>query len=105
MSENSFQKSCWFWGDGLSDSDYTAKLREPAVALQIKGVGVGAGKMAQQLRALAALAEDLGLVHRIYTVWSTTACNSSSRNLTPSSGFHWHYMHRAHTYVQANSHM
>lgn len=39
MFGNSFQESCWFWGDGLSDSDYTAKLPEPALTLQIKGWG------------------------------------------------------------------
>lgn len=45
-----------------------------------------AGELAQGLRTLAAFAEDQNSVPNTHTVWFTTACASSSRNLTPSSG-------------------
>ena len=41
----------------------------------------GTGEMAQQLRALAALAEDLGSVPSTHIGQLTTVCDSSSRNL------------------------
>lgn len=42
-------------------------------------VGWVAGEMAQWLKALSALPEDIGPIPRLHIWWLTTTCNSSSR--------------------------
>jgi hypothetical protein len=46
--------------------------------------------MVQRLRVLADLPGDLSLVPSIHVCPLTTACNSRSRNLTPSKSTHLH---------------
>lgn len=45
-------------------------------------VVVALGRMAQWLRAHAALAEDPSLAHSAHTGWLTASCNSSARGPT-----------------------
>jgi hypothetical protein len=56
--------------------------------------------MAQQLRALAALAEYLILVPSTHT--AAHNCNSSSRDMTSSSGFSWGTAHTGCTDIHAD---
>lgn len=53
-----------------------------------------AGKVAQQLTALAAFAEGQSSIPSTYVGNLTTSCNPSSGNLTPSSGLHKWHSHR-----------
>jgi hypothetical protein len=55
--------------------------------------------MAQWLRALAALTEDLDLVPSIHICWATTASNSNSRGSPFSSKA---FTHMLNTYSQAH---
>lgn len=48
-------------------------------------LGLWAGETAQQLSALAVLAEERGSVSSIYIRWLTVYCNSSSRGSHASS--------------------
>lgn len=63
----------------------------------------GAVKMAQPLRASAALAEDSGVVpaHRC---WLTTVNNPSYGDLAPSSGFCGHSLHMVELYTHTGKH-
>lgn len=56
----------------------------------------GAGEMAQQFRALDALAEDLSSDPNTYVRWLTNTDNSS---LKGSSPLFWPFWVPAHTYV------
>ena len=49
--------------------------------------GLGTGERAQQLRVNSAFVEDLVYIPSIHKVWSTLNRSSSSRRLTPPSGF------------------
>jgi hypothetical protein len=60
----------------------------------------GSRELAQQLRALAALAEVLSSSPSIHTVLRTT-CNSGSRNLMSSCGLCGHCMYMVHRHIEA----
>lgn len=73
--------------------------------IKIKCICVRTGKVAQQLRALGTLAEDPSLAPRGYIVEGgglIIVCDSSSGEMTPSSGFHKH-LHPC-TYTQTHKH-
>lgn len=48
-----------------------------------KGLPLGAGEVAQQLRSRAALPEVPSVASRIHVVWLTTTCYSGSKDLMP----------------------
>ena len=60
----------------------------------IKTHALKAGEMAQQLKALGALAEDQGLKSRHPTWQLITIYNSSSKGCNPFSGLGIYVMHR-----------
>jgi hypothetical protein len=81
---------------GMQEHSYT-KIKINKIFLKIKVVGE---KMAQQLKVLATLPEDLGLGHSTYTRQLTTSCNSSSRGFYPllASGHLFTYGRHTHTH-------
>lgn len=58
---------------------------------------LGAKKMAQWLRIFASLSKNPGSVPSTNVEWLTIPCDSSSRNLMPSSGLHG-YLHACGTH-------
>ena len=59
---------------------------------------MGPGEVVWWFRALAALAEDLGLISSTLLLL-TTICNSSSGDLAPSPGFPEYCMHMEHIHT------
>ena len=64
------------------------------------GVGRSAREMAQKLRALAVLAEDLGSVPSSHTVPHNCLLTPVSGNAKPSFDFCRHCTHVIHLYMQ-----
>lgn len=59
-----------------------------------KCLHTGGWRDALGLKALAVLSEGLGLILSTHTRLLTAVCNSTSRGLTPSSGFLRHQTHK-----------